>query len=344
MNAQKLKLIIASTVLCTAVGFPTVSLGENLETVVDRIEETNSILNLKDDIKRSELAAALINYEAAARLKEYQLNDEKMFMAAPGSHYAITAGQQIAREITREITEGIVNDSWERALNLGTETGYAGPIALFQKYQELFEPPNPFGEQQVRDFSKLNIAALLQNDKVEPELASEVITVLTNPYPEGIDVSTILKGVGEGGTISKDMQEYFAQRLLEQAVLSLSVNALGEIASKRLVTGDADKTIMEIMAEESQRRFTDTEWYGAIGSASTEALLRELNHMEAFRLWLAYQQYRLSEQNVSLLSGMMASQAKMASLLNDLSAALDAAATSVDQISPSEFENIEFEE
>jgi hypothetical protein len=102
---------------------------------------------------------------------------------------------------------------------------------------------------------------------------------------------------------------------VEQAALSVPISALSELAAKRIDQGDNVGSTIQLMAQQSKFRFTNPQWYGAIGSASSEAILREIAHMQAYNIWVQYQQYRMDEQMVALTATLVASQAKLAGAL-----------------------------
>lgn len=267
-----------------------------------------------NDISRNQLANALINYEAQARLKAYQLEEEKMFMAAPGSPGAIQAGIDLGKDAAT-FSQNVINIGSEAVargmpVSDGSDVN-PGAAAL----ANLAEPYLVSGNPAL--LGPFNAANILQEDVVELESSKTLINLITNPNPSPIVV------VKEGNDIKwgpeATDQDKVADKLVEQALMSVAANALGEIAAKRVVNTETNKSLQQLLREESERRFTNVEWYQNVGVSSQEALLRELNQIEAFKVLLMYHSYRLQEQNAALLSAMVSGIAKMSAVMGMMS-------------------------
>jgi len=159
----------------------------------------------------------------------------------------------------------------------------------------------------------MNMANLLQSEVMAQKDADQLIDVITNPFASPLDVASMIDPVS--GEVKREHQEKLAERVVEQAALSVPISALSELAAKRIDQGDNVGSTIQLMAQQSKFRFTNPQWYGAIGSASSEAILREIAHMQAYNIWVQYQQYRMDEQMVALTATLVASQAKLAGAL-----------------------------
>src|SRR5437868_12762483 len=89
MNKLNVKWGLAGLILFSTWVFPGMALAADQPVKDQELIDNFKAFTPKD------LANALINYEAAARLNEYQLNEQLMFMPAPGSAWAISAGTAI---------------------------------------------------------------------------------------------------------------------------------------------------------------------------------------------------------------------------------------------------------
>lgn len=182
---------------------------------------------------------------------------------------------------------------------------------LYQNYVGYFDAN---GGGNPLKLGGLNIANILQSDVMpEDTIPKNVINLLIDPYPEKIIAVPTPKS-----TIAE--KEAFAQKLTNQALLSVPMNALAEIIARRIPStgGDNPKSNMQIMRSQCEGRITDPNWPASLIDKSPEALLRELAYMQAFQLYMEYQQYRLNEQAVSLLAINTATQAKLGPLAAEL--------------------------
>ncbi|HET9843218.1 MAG TPA: hypothetical protein VFP93_01005, partial [Gammaproteobacteria bacterium] len=304
------------------------------EELLQQIRDFSEEIASKNDISRKQHAQALINYEAQVRLKEYELEEQKMYMAAPGSPEQIDAGLAIAKDVSANQAKQIVDSAMQRGLPVGQVSGIGSQIELINYLKPYLN------NGDVNSIRGLDISSILQEDTVDPATVNRLIDTLTNPFPQTLSVSR-----DENGEIAPTPAEMktISDRVLEQAMMSVAVNALGELGAKRFVNPDTNKSLMQIMHEESIRRFQNVNWYKNIGISSQEALLRELAHMEAFRLRMQYEHYRLQEQTVSLLSALVASQAKMTSMIQMLNETMMQASQNAQDAMPANVEDIDLE-
>jgi hypothetical protein len=154
-------------------------------------------------------------------------------------------------------------------------------------------------------------------------LPQQMITFTLNPFP---NVDPGLASRISGGTTTPADQETIVNNLIANAIVSVSVNAFSDIVARRLPGPNSPASMMDIMDMYSTQRFTNPAWYGQIASASDTALLRELAHMQAYNIWLQYQQFRVQEQQTALLATMNSVLAKMNNSLNALNAQMANAA------------------
>lgn len=193
-----------------------------------------------------------------------------------------------------------------------TSSALPSKINLYQNYLGYFDTNdrgNPI------KLGGLNIANILQSDVMAQSVVpKDVINLLTDPYPEKIAVVP----TKNSSIVEK---ESFAQKLTTQALLSVPMNAFSEMIARRVPAtgGDNPKSAMQIMRSQCEGRITDPNWPASLVDKSPEALLREIAYMQAFQLYMQYQQYRLNEQAVSLLAITAAVQAKVGPLIADLS-------------------------
>lgn len=154
--------------------------------------------------------------------------------------------------------------------------------------------------------------------------AQNYIRNVTMPFPNQVFANYI----SDPSTFAKSTTQRtaFATYMSNQALLSVARYALDEMYSMRVsgktiggsaASGDSSlESIMSIMTKEATRRFGDANYASFLNSADTTDLdiLRDMAAMQAFDLWLQYQNYRQNERIAAVLSGMLASNA--ATLIN----------------------------
>jgi hypothetical protein len=281
--------------------FSTAKMEELLQQIAD---------NSSGDMSRKELAQALINYEASARLQEYNLQEEKMFMMAPGSEMAIDAGIKagtVAPQVSsnvKTITSSVVSKS------ISGSGGGAAPV----------DAMTPFLKSGDADSLDFGINAILQKDRINSlEEAQTAINALT--VTDGIPVKVEKTDSGDIDWVKTD-RDAVRKKFNEQVNVMVATNALAELAAKRVAADSNSPSLAEILRDQSRKRFSDKDWYQNVGVSSTEALLREMVHMQAFQLEMNYQDHRMQEQIVSLLAAMLTTQNKFAVLLDELQQAV----------------------
>lgn len=285
---------------------------------------------------------ALINYDAAARLNEYQYNQELLFMKAPGSESAVKAGALVGSSNVSANALKFANMSFITAvapfsksknftgiLTGGSAAIQAEPIDKVKLYDDNFASFVTDGNTS--GLAVVNPAQFIQSTNlVKSNLDSQsqqMISLLTKP-PSLMD-PVLLKQLAGGG-IEGGGKELIVDTLSEYAIISLSMNALGDIVARRTPGTDSNnnqltQSVMEVMDQYSGERFTNKDWYTKLSTASDTALLREIAHIQAYNAWVQYQQFKVQEQQMALLSTMNVVLAKMNIGMSKLDAQIQSA-------------------
>lgn len=286
------------------------------------------------DLTRREAVQAIINYEAESSIKAYQLDEQHYFMAAPGSHFAITAGEKAGASASAGSTAADIANS---VLKNTAPVGGAGDQfgAKLQVYNSIVDYlENP----QDGNLNNISFAALMQSNSITKEQAEALIKLVTTPFPTPMPAIP----TGPLAEVSNDDKETYAEKAAQQAMNSVAINALSEIAARR-IPNQSGNSMMQVMEGHVKERFANTDWYAQIGAASQEALLREVVHMMAYQAWVNQQNFRTMEQMSAMLASMVATQAKLSSTINDLTATLNAAQMQAQDITQ-DIQNLEFED
>lgn len=276
------------------------------------------------DYSRKDVAAALINYEAAARMQEYALDQQLLFMAAPGTTWAMQAGSVVGQTNSSGLALNISDSSL--VTSLGPYTKAKSVTLHGNKYPV---NPNPMGSLQFyqimkdyfssgdsKNLANVNMASILEvdnlnkeNSGVTQEQAQTLVNIMVDPFPY---VDTILQTkIRNGQELTGEDMEILGTKVASYAVTGVSVAALSDVIARRIPAEGQQKSIMEVMDDHSVQRFQNPDWYNQIGAASEPALLREIAHMMAYNQWVAYEQFRVSEQQLALLASINAIMAKM---------------------------------
>lgn len=289
------------------------------------------------DITNTEMVTALINYLAKESIQRYGYEEQKLFQVAPGSLWASKAGgeagamnfEKLALDImNRSMINSLAPLSSQKQITVGevtvdSETAPAsGALELYRSMSGFFT------EGDTTNLKSINAGALLQATNLTdagytPEESQNLVNMLVNPFPaQNPDITAKLRS---GTKLDGSQMEELGGMLAQYAAFGVSANAWADIVARRTpaatssdttgtdtTTGTIDnKTAMQIMKDTSEKRFTSKEWYAAIGTASETALLREIAQMMAYNQWVQYQQFRMAEQQVSLLASLNAIMAKM---------------------------------
>ncbi len=316
------------------------AMNANLTNVLGNVTGTGSN---PQDLSRNQLAAALINYEAAAKVQEYQYNQQLLFMSAPGSIWAMEAGAVVGGSDPATAALTMANTTLSNYFNVPVSGGAAstppGPLQYFQQMQTFLKSGN------TTNLATINAASILQVDnlaKATPNPITQAqaqgfINILTNPYGNSGGSAAILK-LRNGGTLSGAEMEQIGTQISQYAIVGVSAGALSDIVARRLPSGSQTQSVMEIMDQYSQQRFTNPAWYNQIGAASDTALLREITHIMAYNAWAQYEQFRVSEQQLALLASMNTVMANMNTVLGSVTASMQAGQAQ-SQLSASQLQN-----
>ncbi|HSX20137.1 MAG TPA: hypothetical protein VLG38_03320 [Gammaproteobacteria bacterium] len=177
---------------------------------------------------------------------------------------------------------------------------------------------NDTASAQMLEMGDVRTSVLLEPTMYTPVLtyaAQNYIRNITMPFP----TQTYVNYISDSTTFAKNSNQRtaYATYMAGQAVLSVARYALDEMYAMR-VSGNtiggaansgnaATDSIMQVMENEASRRFTDPgyqQWLTA-GTTAQPDLLRDLAAMQAFSLWMDYQNYRQNERIAALLSAML---------------------------------------
>tara|TARA_R110002110_G_scaffold33533_1_gene114818 strand:+ start:133453 stop:134688 length:1236 start_codon:yes stop_codon:yes gene_type:complete len=318
-------------------------INNNTSTLDGRLEQIRAEVAKAGNYSRKDVAAAIINYEAEARLKEYQLNEKLRFMNAPGVLWALTAGKQVGEAKVEEREKQLVDHAFQQQMgdywptpeqqekhntilgNLALETPKSAAQIRFEEFILGLEGP-----------SSLNMGEVIRTNKTTEELAKQFMATVIGPDVE------INKGTAEKLEKYKNMtldefqalsadeklsvtdQETVADAMVNAVNMSPSTNILSGILSRRILSpedeesGNADaKTVMESIEKYANDRFQNPEWYAQVGKSSDTALLREMNHMMAYNIWIQFQAFKLQEQEAAAMAILNANAARLYVVMKD---------------------------
>lgn len=272
----------------------------------------------------------IITYLTSATTIQNQADAEMIFMAAPGTTEAaqnvgISAGVVESTLNNKLLPKELTDINWGLyatprpdeqikgdAINNFLENHKAFFCSPSSDVEKVLGTPLCLANTTAREHADLKVSSLLEPsiyDQSQKVLAEEVIRTLTTPFPNGN-----LKDMVSNGLAKASDKTYVAKIMSKHAMIHVARNSLNEIYGSRLaeVTPTVPPkaaSIMSIMEEESGRRFKNKDWYDAVSQSSHEALLRELVHMESFRLWMDYYRYRQNERMEALLAVLAAQSA-----------------------------------
>ncbi len=320
---------------------------------LDMIKQYTGSLPVQLDMKNSEMVQALLNYMAAASVNQTLYNQELLFMAAPGSVWAVTAGSIVGKTKVGQAALALSNQNFLASVTpYSYSTNITGPLAapppppgstpspglLLTKsavYDTYFAPFVTQGDSN--GLTVVNLAQFMQSDnlntmKITPDQSKQMINLVVNPFPVISQDLTgkITAAKADPSVIDLGAKESIVDGIVENAIVSVSMSALSDIVARRTPGSDpsggqATVSVMESMDQYSAQRFTNPSWYTQISTASDTALLRELAHMQAYNSWMQFQQFRVQEQQMALLATMNAVLAKMNAGLDRLNVQMAAA-------------------
>lgn len=278
-----------------------------------------------NDLSMKQAVAALINYEAAEAFRKYQYDQNLLYQVAPGSDWAVSAGVSIGKPVLSSVALGFSNvnlvnhygllSGAEKITISGVEVNIqdaaknAEPLNLYDKLKGFFISGD------VSNFYLINPGILIHNynltkANISSDQAQQAVSILTDPFPAvNEDLRSKLKFGGIGLTGAE--KENLVEQVAYGSAMGLTTSAFGDIIARRTPAAGTDQSVMEVMANYSKQRFTDPEWYKSLGAASDSAILREIAHMQAYSIWVDYQHFRVSEQQMALLASLNAIMSKM---------------------------------
>lgn len=371
LNRTKLGIVISALLLAPMVG----KADQNSD--ISSMASSLDTISKNTDIKRSELAWALINYEASARANEYQLNKELLFMQSPSIAWALVAAQEISANSLAldsfnfgmqgylSILQSCMNPpstgsvqfhlatAQPPAINLANLPNASGAVTGSSFFNLVGGFVSAGDVSAAGGFNNINpVGLLLQTNWAEsgytPQQIVQLISLITNPLPTpDSDITAALQWMqqnpnaisntkcstaptplcdyGSAGTAVDKITNFLAQ----SAASGLTSAALGDLAARRnpnLQTIPSSSgqmmSVMDVMSQQSGVRFTSPIWYTALSASSEAAILREIAQIQAFSVWMQYEQFRVQEQEMAMIAALNGNIARLTNAIASLTSSV----------------------
>ena len=281
------------------------------------------------DITIQQAVTNMIDYLTAVNQTQTQADADLMFMEAAGTNYlaksAGTTASSYDINVPSLLAEKMVQDiNWalygvarpgelENGFNVADgythflnkhKANFCAPSSGVELavFPGICQPQNPISNQ----YADIKISSVLGADTyntAQQLYADDTIRTLVSPFP-----SDAIKPLMNPAEINNPANaQLLASIYAAHALLSVPRNSLNHMYADRLPLGGLGVSKKAMIRNEVQRRFQNDSWYDAIAVSSTEALLRELVHMEAFRLYLDNERESRMERVEALLAALTSS-------------------------------------
>lgn len=94
----------------------------------------------------------------------------------------------------------------------------------------------------------------------------------------------------------------YAQALTDEALISVARQAFAEIIAKRTPPATGSPSEMQMMEQTAMQRGMSSAWAASLATLTPQQIQIEQAKMQAFELWMQYQQYRQTEVVQALLA------------------------------------------
>lgn len=243
---------------------------------------------IKADVKRADAAQAIINYRAKSDYNDAVVRRDELLADAPGTADMLASSEQLKAILAAEnapTASAARADSQIMGL-LGN--GGLDRATLAKEYFDNKMTPNALNLNRFLDTSLLvDDAGKKQLTATESLLFGKLFMANAEAIP--IDVAP---DAGSGRALSV------------LALLSPNVAAVSHMRDIRVPPTGLKVSKMSVWENESQRRFLDPDgaWAAKVAVTPPAGLLRELVHMEAFKLYLEMERYKQLERVEALLA------------------------------------------
>ncbi len=283
--------------------------------MITAVQDMQNTMTTKMDLKNSEMVQSIINYLAQAEQNRYNLLVAWHVEPAPGTSIAMQAGKNLGVFAYGGLVIEKVGDKLVSSLGVTSSDGTPQKNAesvIYEQLKAYYETAStdPGNTTKQRDqLSVINFANLYQNSNIsidDPNV-NTLIKLITDPFPTKVAVPK------DGDSSGK---EAIATAAIEKAIVSVSLNTFLDMVAKRNPnTTTNNKSMLQIMEDESSWRIKDANWFSELSKSSQESVLREMAQMMAFNMWMNYQQYRQNEQIAAMMAASVAAQARLASTM-----------------------------
>lgn len=268
------------------------------------------------DAQEAQAGLAVGTLQSALKSSLYILNKEISDIAYNAYQQGRGAGTEGAEDVSNP------SQNWVSV----HRQFYCSPTIIPEKTAFKCQAPNTATPEEAKYLEMGDVkASALYGPSVyySPALdlaAQDFIRKMGNPYP----TSKYADSINSSGFLNStpDTKAY-ARYMANQAVLTVALNSFNHsyatrVPGSNIGANPAGSSIMSIIENEANRRFADPSqsWFAALGGYNELQTLQEIAAMEAFRLWLDFQQYKQNERIEALLAATL-SKVVVGSLAQD---------------------------
>ncbi len=243
----------------------------------------------------------------------YELSPRVCFESAGASSMGVAAGE--SRETMNELNRDFAKRT------MFTPNTSAAVAKIFDDHAE------KYCSQQDVDLGRCSRAAdpKLQNADVRADAMLNVSTytpeqiAAARAFVNNVANPTPTQNIPKDWEKTPQGKSFIAGQYIEQARASVAANSLNAaIAARTPIKGlgsaaflnKADVSETELMESQVRGRFEATPWYKMIAGFSNENLLREMNKMQALKLWMDFKAYQQLERIEAVLATQLAMEVK----------------------------------
>ncbi len=251
-------------------------------TVADLVEL------IKNDVKRADAAQAIINYRAKSDYNDAVVRRDELLADAPGTADMLASSEQLKAILAAEKAPMAANMRSDTQIMGLLGNGGLDRAILSKEYLDNKMTTNALNLNRFLDSS------LLVDDTSKKQLAATEALLFGKLFVSNAEAPQVgtTADAGTGNALSV------------LALLSPSVAAVAHMRDLRVPPMGLKVSKMAVWENESQRRFLDPDgaWAAKVAVTPSAGLLRELVHMEAFKLYLEMERYKQLERIEALLA------------------------------------------
>lgn len=312
----------STTAITTAITAATTQIVLQLKAMA---AERKGDANKQNAVNKA-LTQTQLDYQGAVEVAQASADVRDALQPAPNACQTMRSGTAIpeATNTARQVVNTLGRHNADRNGGRDPTNGQPLPPAkaatqIYQTHTSQFCGPEDLAQGRCTTLSPVANGDVRADVLLTPPNGSKSYTPLeaeaAEAFKKNVTNPTPAPNLPKQMANTPQGKAYYVQQMVANARMSVAQHSLDQIIAEhtkqpglgaQMQMPQADASVLDVIQYEVDRRFSNSGWYIAMATATTDALLREVANILAFNVWVDYRRYMQMERVETLLATQLA--------------------------------------